>query len=75
LLLPRERRSASFMVGSKKFDVDKVGYVTTESPYKDGTLVVGADAAPGNSNAGHDDYTQKLTDDDRKALLEYLKQL
>jgi hypothetical protein len=74
LLLPPERRSASFMVGSRKFDTDKVGYVTTESPYKDGTLVVGAGAQAGNSNAGHD-YTKDLSDDQRKALLEYLKQL
>ena len=74
LLLPPTRRSPSFMVGSKKYDADNVGYVTTETPYKDGTLIVGAGAQPGNSNAGHD-YTQKLTDDDRKALLEYLKTL
>ena len=74
LLLPPERRSASFMIGSKKFDADKVGYVTSETPYTDGTLVVGAGAAPGNSNAGHD-FTRDLDDDQRKALLEYLKQL
>jgi hypothetical protein len=74
LLLPPERRSPSFMVGSRKFDEKNVGYVTTETPYKDGTLVVGPGAAPGNSNSGHD-YTKNLTDDDRKALLEYLKSL
>jgi hypothetical protein len=51
-----------------------VGYVTTESPFKDGTLVVGQGAQPGNSNAGHD-YSRDMTDDDRRALLEYLKQL
>ncbi len=65
LLLPPGRRSASFMVGSRKYDTDKVGYVTTKSPYKDGTLVVGAGAAPGNSNAGHD-YTKDLNDDQRR---------
>jgi hypothetical protein len=74
LLLPPERRSPSFMVGSRKFDEKNVGYVTNESPYKDGTLVVGAGAQPGNSNAGHH-YTKDLNDDQRKALLEYLKQL
>jgi processive rubber oxygenase RoxA-like protein len=76
LLLPPEKRAPSFMVGSKKYDFDKVGYVTTESPFKDGTLVVGAGAQPGNSNAGHKYPADKeLTDDERKALLEYLKQL
>ena len=64
------------MVGSRKYDAEKVGYVTTELPYKDGTLVVGADAKPGNSNAGHKYPADKdLTEDERKSLLEYLKQL
>ena len=74
LLLSPDKRSPSFMVGSRKYDADKVGYVTTESPYKDGTLVVGSGAQPGNSNAGHD-YSGDLNDDQRRALLEYLKQL
>jgi hypothetical protein len=74
LLLPPERRTTSFMVGSRKFDPENVGYVTTESPYKDGTLVVGTGAAPGNSNAGHD-FGRDMTDEERRALLEYLKQL
>jgi hypothetical protein len=74
LLLPAERRTPSFMVGSRKFDIDNVGYVTTETPLKDGTLVVGAGAQPGNSNAGHN-YSMDMTDDQRRALLEYLKQL
>ena len=74
LLLSPDKRSPSFMVGSRKYDPDKAGYVTTESPYKDGTLVVGSGAQPGNSNAGHD-YSGDLNDDQRKALLEYLKQL
>ena len=69
-------RSPSFMVGSRKYDVDNVGYMTTESPFKDGTLVVGAGAQPGNSNAGHKYPADwELTDDERKALLEYLKTL
>ena len=76
LLLPPEKRSPSFMVGSRKYDADKVGYVTTESPFKDGTLVVGAGAQPGNSNAGHKyPADRELTADERKALLEYLKTL
>jgi hypothetical protein len=74
LLLSPDKRSPSFMVGSRKYDSEKVGYVTTESPYKDGTLVVGSGAQAGNSNAGHD-YSGDLSDDQRGALLEYLKQL
>jgi len=74
LLLPPERRSTSFMIGSRTYDEKNVGYVTTESPFKYGTLTVGQGAQPGNSNAGHD-YSRDMTDDDRWALLEYLKQL
>jgi hypothetical protein len=74
LLLPPERRTPSFMVGSRVFDPVNVGYVTDRSPFKDGKLVVGPGAEPGNSNAGHD-FGTNLTDDERRALIEYLKQL
>jgi hypothetical protein len=74
LLLPPERRKPSFMVGSKVFDPVNVGYVTDSSPFKDGKLVVGPGAEPGNGNAGHD-FGKDLTDDERWALIEYLKQL
>ena len=62
------------MAGSKTYDPVNVGYVTDTSPFKDGKLVVGAGAEPGNSNAGHD-YGTALSEDDRWALIEYLKQL
>ena len=77
LLMPPEKRSPSFMVGSRKYDTEKVGYVTDELPFKDGTLVVsGPDTKPGNSNAGHKyPADRELDENERKALLEYLKQL
>jgi hypothetical protein len=74
LLLPANQRSTSFMVGNKMYDVKNVGYVTDSSPFKDGKLVVGAGAEPGNSNAGHE-FGADLSEDDRWALIEYLKQL
>jgi hypothetical protein len=74
LLMPPDQRKPSFMVGSKVYDPVNVGYVTDSSPFKDGKLEVGAGAAPGNSNAGHD-FGKDLTDDERWALIEYLKQL
>jgi hypothetical protein len=75
LLTPPAQRKSSFMVGSKKYDPVNVGYVTEESPFKTGKLVVsGADVQPGNSNAGHDFGTQ-LTDEEKWQLIEYLKQL
>jgi mono/diheme cytochrome c family protein len=75
LLTPPAQRKPFFMVGSKTYDAVNVGYVTDESPYKDGKLVVGgADVQPGNSNVGHD-YGTTLSDDEKWQLIEYLKQL
>lgn len=76
LLLPAEQRSKSFYIGSWDFDPVKVGYVDEERPgsfYFDTTL-------KGNSNAGHEygtgyDDLPVLTDDDRWALVEYMKTL
>jgi hypothetical protein len=74
LLLPPERRSTTFKVGSRKFDPKNVGYATDESPYKSGTYTVDPQNANGNGNGGHV-YGKDLSDDDRWALVEYLKTL
>ena len=70
LLLPEDQRSRSFQVGSRDYDPVHVGFQTQGSPGGfafDTTL-------PGNSNAGHTFGTQ-LTDDQKWALIEYLKSL
>ena len=70
LLLPPEQRPRTFSVGTWEFDRVKVGLEASSTP----------DAHPfdtavtGNSNAGHA-YGTDLNDDDRKALIEYLKTL
>jgi mono/diheme cytochrome c family protein len=74
LLTPPAQRKSSFMVGSKEYDMKNVGYVTDKSPFNDGNFVVNADINSGNSNAGHD-FGTTLSDDDKWALIEYLKQL
>ncbi|MGB1275487.1 MAG: di-heme-cytochrome C peroxidase, partial [Nannocystaceae bacterium] len=70
LLLPSKRRSKQFYVGSREFDPKHVGYVASQSP--------GADtfdtSMPGNSNAGHE-YAADLSEEDRWALVEFLKTL
>jgi len=70
LLLPADERSRTFSVGSRQFDPDSVGF--RPEPVSDSTLF--DVALPGNSNAGHE-YANGLSDDDRRALLEYLKSL
>jgi hypothetical protein len=71
LLLPPEKRPTRFLVGSADYDPAKVGYMTTRSP--DNSFEFRTDR-PGNSNAGHV-YGTDLKEDDRTALIEYLKSL
>lgn len=80
LLLPVEQRPRQFSLGSRQFDVGKLGYQTETmqaiEPF-DVSLV-------GNSNQGHE-FANKpgqagvigplLTDEQRYALIEYLKTL
>lgn len=78
LLLPADQRPASFWIGSREFDPVKVGYVSETKP--DGMAFefrVADDAGPirGNSNAGHDYGASSLSEDDRWALVEYMKTL
>jgi hypothetical protein len=72
LLKAPKDRVATFMVGSRTFDPKNVGFVTDQTPYKSGTFV--ANPNNGNGNGGHD-YTTGLSDDDRWAIIEYLKTL
>ncbi|WP_346660460.1 cytochrome c [Nannocystis sp. ILAH1] len=69
LLLPAAQRPARFAVGRWEFDPHKVGYVSDgEGPFVVDTAV------KGNSNRGHE-YGTQLAEDDRRALVEYLKTL
>jgi hypothetical protein len=70
LLKPPKDRVATFMVGSRSFDPKNVGFATDQTPYKTGTFVT--DVNNGNGNGGHD-YGTNLSDDDRWAIIEYLK--
>lgn len=71
LLLPSEQRIDSFAVGSREFDPVNVGFESAPSPADflfDTSLL-------GNSNAGHDYGTGKLSDAERWELVEYMKTL
>ncbi len=70
LMLPGKQRVKRFSVGSQKFDPQKVGYVSSPSP-GDYTFDT---SKPGNSNTGHE-YAGDLSDEDRYALVEFLKTL
>jgi hypothetical protein len=74
------RRPDVFNVGTRVFDKDKVGFATAaDSPgntfeFRVKDKVTG-EPIPGNYNSGHDYGTSALSEDDRMALVEYLKSL
>jgi mono/diheme cytochrome c family protein len=68
LLLPAAKRPTKFQVGSREYDPTHVGYVSSEGGVELDTTL------SGNSNAGHA-YGTSLSEDDRWALVEYLKTL
>jgi hypothetical protein len=70
LLLPPEKRAKTFYLGKPEYDPVKVGYQTApfEGGYRYDTTL------PGYSNRGHL-YGTTISEEDRMALLEYLKTL
>jgi len=70
LLLPEEERPQTFSLGGWEYDPEKVGYATYTGPnaFEFNTEV------KGNSNKGHTRGTS-LSDEERWALVEYLKSL
>jgi cytochrome c peroxidase len=70
LMLPPAQRSKAFFLGNRVFDPERVGYRTEpfEGGYRYDTSL------PGQSNRGHE-YGTDLAEEDRRALVEYLKTL
>lgn len=69
LLLPASQRPKTFTVGRWEYDARKVGYVSDgQVPFVYDTTAIG------NANRGHE-YGTALSDDERWALVEYLKTL
>ena len=88
MLLPDTERAASFYVGSRDFDPEKVGFVIDEGPHSSLLQTVDDQGNPisGNSNSGHsgENYTairgsdgelRSYTDEERLQLIEYMKTL
>ena len=69
LLRPTAARPKKFTVGRWQYDPKKVGYVSDgDAPWVYDTSLAG------NRNGGHE-YGTSLSEDDRWALVEYLKTL
>jgi hypothetical protein len=79
MLVPVEQRDKVFYTGSREFDPQKVGYRTEKF---DGAFEFRTDLQ-GNSNAGHEFRKgagkgvigRELTEEERWAIIEYLKTL
>jgi hypothetical protein len=70
MLLPASARSTKFRVGCTNFDANKVGFDCDG----DATKFEFDTSIPGNSNRGHE-FAASLSEEDRRALLTYLKSL
>jgi hypothetical protein len=67
LLMPPAQRAKTFHRGSRTFDEKEMGYAD------EGAYVLDTSAS-GNSNSGHD-YGTKLSENEKRDLIEYLKTL
>jgi mono/diheme cytochrome c family protein len=71
LLTPPDRRPTVFYNGSAVYDQQRLGFVSDGSG-KEPTLFKFDTTLPGNGNRGHD-YGTRLSDEEKGALIEYLK--
>jgi hypothetical protein len=74
LLTPPDARPKTFFLGSREYDVEKLGYRTTPDPNAPAPAWEFKTSETGNSNGGHV-YGINLSDDDKSALIEFLKKL
>ncbi|HEU4560840.1 MAG TPA: di-heme-cytochrome C peroxidase [Longimicrobium sp.] len=70
LLRPAAERPDSFIVGNPEYDPVKLGYVSAVAPGR--ATSVFRTNVQGNDNGGHE-FGTDMSEDDRWALLEYLK--
>ena len=72
LLLPAEQRPKTFLMGTRQYDPRHVGYVWEAAPGNSFTFDT---KLRGNANGGHDYGAASLTDEQRWALVEFMKTL
>jgi hypothetical protein len=74
LLKPPAQRVSQFSLGPK-YDIENIGLAATQDGSAPTRSVTDcSDVDSGNSKCGHD-FGTSLSDQDKKALLEYLKML
>jgi hypothetical protein len=73
LLLPAAQRPKSFNLGTREYDPAKVGYMSAPSAPNNGFAF--ETKVRGNSDIGHDYRVGELSEEQRLALVEYMKTL
>ena len=86
LLLPEQQRPTMFKLGTREFDPQRVGFVNDQSnaafqsarTAQENSFVfrvrdASGEIIPGNSNLGHDYGNAQFTEEQRWALVEYMK--
>ena len=73
LLLPASERASEFWVGNREYDPVNVGFVNERPENTDAFLL--ETQIEGNRNIGHEYGASQFGDDDRLALVEYMKTL
>ena len=74
LLQPPEKRPQVFITGSDVYDPVNVGFVTSGAQAKASADFTYDTRLEGNHNSGHL-YGTTLSDDDKRALIEFMKTL
>jgi cytochrome c5 len=72
LLEPADARPRTFYRGYDVYDQERGGFVSNVASADGRTFFLYDTTVPGNSNSGHD-YGTMLPDDDKRAIVEYLK--
>ncbi|MNC84788.1 hypothetical protein D3C83_03560 [compost metagenome] len=72
LLQPPERRPAAFYRGYDVYDQERVGFVSDVAEENGRRFFRFDTSVPGNSSSGHV-YGTTLSDDDKRAIVEYMK--
>ena len=83
LLLPPDERPKSFFLGGREYDPERVGYKTEKTDensweFRTHINITGSDQLEpidGNNNSGHDYGNSQFSEEDRMAIIEYLKSL
>ncbi len=74
LLLPANQRPTAFYLGTREYDPQKVGFKTGSGNGNNFLFKVNQPKL-GNGNGGHEYGVDKLSEEDKLSLLEYLKTL